>query len=462
MPPQGTIHFVGVMSPTLASLALFCARYTRVTASDDHRDPVVAPLLEQAGVILYDMFAQTNITKQVSTIVVARYYDDRHPELVAAKQHDVRVVTEVAFMQELSEPYRRIAVLTNYDGPLIAEWLKHVWNMGHIPSTGLADGFLVSLPENPPAPQAGDWMMLPLCGCKRDAGSYEPDFLSFTADTVVIPRIAYDFPDLYSTLDDVYNAYYTFAKRVPRSGMIVGNGDYTRMKRLRIHLADRRIITYGFDRDVAWQIRSVEETESGTQFSLFHDRTLYGPFEIPCKGEIFIYAAAAVGTLSLIHDMKVETLAKGLASVPQLARYLSQSRDKEGRLIIDDRADHPETIESVLVTIRHQNPGKRIWCVYQPGSYLRSKALAADFETALALADYVYIGNIKGYPREKSEGLHSRHIVANMKQRHPQTHYFDDTEQMRALLKERVPSTDIIVTLGASGVCQDITAGLME
>jgi UDP-N-acetylmuramate--alanine ligase len=118
-------------------------------------------------------------------------------------------------------------------------------------------------------------------------------------------------------------------------------------------------------------------------------------------------------------------------------------------------------INDVLLGIRQQFPGKKIWCLYQPGSYLRTKSLFADYQTALKNADFVYMTDIKGYPKEKSEGLNIRHLIAEMRRQHPQTYYFDDAMDMTGLLSDRVASTDCIVTLGVEGVCQTVTKPLL-
>jgi UDP-N-acetylmuramate--alanine ligase len=173
-----------------------------------------------------------------------------------------------------------------------------------------------------------------------------------------------------------------------------------------------------------------------------------------------VYSATAVCIVSLLHDMKITTLGRALASAPQYRRYRESHIDKEGRVIIDDQADHPESIRMVLESVKSQYPDKKIWCLYQPGSYLRTKAMFHEIQDALRLADFVYLSDIKGYPKEKSEGLNIRHLISEMKRTHPQTYYFDDTMDMSGLLSDRVASTDCVVVLGAEGLCQTILQSL--
>lgn len=462
MIPYRSVHFIGVLTPEMASLAMYTARLDiRVTASHDMSDSIYLEPLRAAGVSFFDMYAQVNVTKSTELVILSRYYDMRHIEADAALKLKIPVLSETDYAKLISEGTQRVALLGEYESRIIATFLHHVWQHGHIPHRSLTGTVTKDWRQSLASYDEAECFIIPLSGFKRDASVYEADFLSFESEVAIIPNIIYDYPELNMTLDDVYQSYYAFAKRVPRRGLIIGNGDYTRMKRLRVHLADRHIETYGFDRDNAWQIREVTNGEKETSFSLAHDKSIYGPFTIPYPGDIFVYSAAAVTIASLLMDMKMETLGESLKMLPQLRRCFERVADREGRIIIDDQSDYPMRIGKILRSIREIYPQKKIWCLYQPGSYLRTKALFNDFEKELSVADFVYLTDIKGYPREKSEGVNIRQLVAEMKRHHPQTYYFDDAMDMSGLLADRVASTDCIVTLGVEGLCQKITHPLL-
>ncbi len=454
-----SLHFIGALTPEMMSLIQWCHQQgNRISASDDHSDLVYTPILHALGVQVFDMFAQTNISRTTDCVVVSRYYDTRHPEVVAAEKLLIRVVTETEFLKEIVGTQRLTALVDEYDGALTATWLSHVWQACHIPVNALAHTASAIAPVDLSCfSEQGEWI-IPFSGFKRDSTTYEPDFLSFQPETVVVPSIRYDYPELHTTLDEVYLAYYTFARRIPRKGLIVGNNDYSRMKRLRSHLVDRQSQVYGLDRDAQWHIRDVSAENGETHFSLVHNRHNYGPFTIPAQGERFVYAAVAVCVLSLLRDINPASLVRALATVPLLKRYMEIRHDSQGRVIVLDRADHPELIKDVIATVRSRYPGKKIWCLYQPGSYLRTKALLPELVESLRPVDYLYLADIKGYPREKSEGLNVRHLIADLRREHNQVYYFESAEEMRHLLQDRVPSTDCILVLGAEGICQDAVA----
>lgn len=450
MIPYRSVHFIGVLTPEMAGLALY-TRQAGVVASgsDDHRDTLFLPALETAGVTFVSPFAAENVPTHAELVVVSRYYDDKHPEVVAAIKAKLPVMLESDYTKLISDRHKRVSVLGDYESRLIATWLLHVWREIHEEVEGIPQTVLSNNRSSSEYREAGDWFVLPFSGFKRAAHTYEADFLPFESQAAIIPSIRYDYTEIYSTLDEVYQAYYTFVKRVPRNGIILGNSSYSRMKRLQSNLVDRHIETYGFERDATWHIRNLEVTTDGTTFSLARVNQLYGPFTVPCPGETALLAGVAVAALSLLHDMKIESVARALTTVPKVKRYFETSTDSQGRLIIRDCADHPDNINQVMRSLRELYPDKKIWCVYQPTSFLRTKALYQDLQAALGQADTLYLGDIKGYPKEKSEGLHTRHLVSEMKQTHAHTYYFSDADEVARLLVERVSSADCILLLGA-------------
>ena len=64
-----------------------------------------------------------------------------------------------------------------------------------------------------------------------------------------------------------------------------------------------------------------------------------------------------------------------------------------GVTIIDDYAHHPTEIEATLHAAKNY-PHKKIWCVFQPHTYTRTKALLPEFAKALTLADHVVLADI--------------------------------------------------------------------
>ena len=90
----------------------------------------------------------------------------------------------------------------------------------------------------------------------------------------------------------------------------------------------------------------------------------------------------------------------------------------------------------------------RVWVVFQPHTYSRTKSLLEGFAEALPVADKVVICDI--FPaREKDDGsIHSRDLADKI----PNAVYIGDLDAAGEYLKENTEDGDMLITMGAGDV----------
>jgi UDP-N-acetylmuramate--alanine ligase len=112
-------------------------------------------------------------------------------------------------------------------------------------------------------------------------------------------------------------------------------------------------------------------------------------------------ARAALGAIELA-GLDVAAAAEALASFAGVHRRLQLKGSRGPVHIYDDYAHHPTEVRAALSALRELDPSRLI-AVFQPHLYSRTKALAAEFGAALALADEVVVLDV--YPaREQPVG----------------------------------------------------------
>ncbi|MCU0501493.1 MAG: hypothetical protein MUC51_06950 [Anaerolineae bacterium] len=132
-----------------------------------------------------------------------------------------------------------------------------------------------------------------------------------------------------------------------------------------------------------------------------------------------------------------------------------------GVTVIDDYAHHPTEVATTLAAARMRYPSRRIWAVFQPHTYSRTKALLNDFARSFDDADTVLLLDI--YPaREKIDlGMHSTQLLARMD--HPAAQYVGTIQAAADTLLSHVAPEDIVITMSAGDgnrVGQLLLAGL--
>ena len=118
-----------------------------------------------------------------------------------------------------------------------------------------------------------------------------------------------------------------------------------------------------------------------------------------------------------------------------------------GALIVDDYAHHPTEISAAFDSVK-KIKHNTVWCIFQPHTYTRTKALFDDFAKILSKVDRVILTDIYA-AREKDTGLVSSKDLA---EKIPGSLYIKDFEEIALFMKNNAQRGDIIITMGAGDV----------
>jgi len=98
-------------------------------------------------------------------------------------------------------------------------------------------------------------------------------------------------------------------------------------------------------------------------------------------------------------------------------------------------------------------PKSRIWVVWQPHTYSRTRLLFQDFVGAFEQADHVLVTDIYAAREQKPEdGFTSQQIVAAMT--YPDAQYIPDFSQATTFLVDHLIAGDVLIVLSAGDADQ--------
>ncbi|MFQ9395911.1 MAG: glutamate ligase domain-containing protein [Lachnospiraceae bacterium] len=121
--------------------------------------------------------------------------------------------------------------------------------------------------------------------------------------------------------------------------------------------------------------------------------------------------------------------------------------------IIDDYAHHPTEIMATLKAAKNC-PHKKLWCVFQPHTYTRTKALMDDFAKALSMADEVVLADIYAARETDTLGHHFRYAFGKRLRPSNPRPLLPFLRCDRELPLENAESGDLLLTMGAGDVYQ--------
>jgi UDP-N-acetylmuramate--alanine ligase len=122
--------------------------------------------------------------------------------------------------------------------------------------------------------------------------------------------------------------------------------------------------------------------------------------------------------------------------------------------VLDDYAHHPTEIRASLQAMREKYKPKRIWCVFQPHQYSRTRFLLDDFAESFKLADVTIVPEIyfvRDSQKEKKE-INAQILVSQMRDNGTDAIFIDSFAAICDYLKKNVSEGDLVVTMGAGDI----------
>lgn len=142
---------------------------------------------------------------------------------------------------------------------------------------------------------------------------------------------------------------------------------------------------------------------------------------------------------------------KGLNNFHGADRRFQYKGDVAGITIIDDYAHHPSEIKATLTAaLNHKH--NRLWCVFQPHTYTRTKAFLKDFANSLSIADKVIVTDIYA-AREKDPGdISGKDLERELLLLGADAIYISDFDDIENFILKNCVKGDLLITMGAGNV----------
>lgn len=241
-----------------------------------------------------------------------------------------------------------------------------------------------------------------------EADEYKDNFLNYWPKALIITNIEYDHPDYFKDFKQYRKSFEEMAKRIPEDGIIVTNEKLPKTK-----------------------CRVIGFSEADCKIPGRHNRL----------------NAGAVAALALELGVKKNIIQKSLENFSGIGRRFEIKKTKRV-VFIDDYAHHPKEIQAVLQGARERYSKKKIWAVFQPHTFSRTKALLNDFARSFKQADEVIILDIYGSAREKEGKIHAKDLVDLIKG----SRYLPTIEEAAKHLEKNCREGDIVLAIGAGDI----------
>jgi UDP-N-acetylmuramate--alanine ligase len=470
---------MGIGGQGISAVAQMAQMAGDVVTGCDQRESATVKALQQAGIAVqigHDAHHLADVDALVISPAVPAL-DPQNPELLAAQQRGLRVITWQELLGEL----------------MLSKCVLSVSGVhGKGTTTAMLSLMLVDANLDPTCEIGA---VVPRFGANyrlgnsdyfvNEADEYNHNFWHYHPRLVIVTSIEYEHPEFFPDYDAYLSAFEHFVRGMdlqrewPLPPTLILNADSAGCHDLhaRLHNWPGRILTYsvkgggiGTERATveAYDVRLEGETSFRVKTNTGQAFPQEQEFHLLLPGVHNIENALAALTAAHVLGVEATSIAQTLATFSGTRRRfeirhqgpLALGQRMLDVMLIDDYAHHPTAIELTLTATHQRYPDRRIIAVYQPHMYSRTKTFFNQFLHSFDAVDVAIIADI--FPaRERDTGLvHARQLAAAIQQEphfaqaqaQGQVFHGGSIEETTRLLVSILRAGDVVVVMGAGDI----------
>lgn len=440
------LHLVGIGGAGISAIARVLSGRGFVVSGSDMQANELTAVLATEGAIIYEGHRAENIAGAEALIISSAVPAD-NPEIVAARALGLPIFKRSDILGQLMADSIGIAVAGSHGKTTTTGMIAQILLQADLDPTVIVGGVLPTLGSNGRYGE-GDYFVI-------EADEYDHMFLGLKPEVAVITSVEHDHPDLFPTWSDYLNAFRQFVGLLPDGGRLIACADDAGVQAMlaNLPLGGVEITTYalaGEETAVAADFLAQDcrpNQLGGMDFVVEENGQLIGLARLRVPGEHNVRNALAAIIVGLDVGLDFAVIRQGLAEFGGMGRRF-QILGEVGRVtVIDDYAHHPTEIQATLAAARQRFPGRRIWAVWQPHTYSRTRLLRQQFAQSFGQADRVIALDIYRSREQDTLGMETPLVLEEMD--HPDAQYIADRRAAADYLLDRVRPDDVIITLGA-------------
>lgn len=438
------IHFIGIGGISMSGLAeiLIDEGFT-VTGSDSHESELTHHLEAKGAKIAYGQRPE-NITEGIDVVVYTAAVHPDNPEFIEAREKQLPILSRAELLGQMMANYQNsIAVSGTHGKTTTTSMITEVLLSADTDPTISVGGILNSIGGN--IRVGGPEMFV------TEACEYTNSFLSFFPTMEVILNIEADHLDFFKDIKDIRHSFRLFAEKLPEDGLLVINNDIENRENITAGLPCK-VITFGKRPGSRYQADGIRFDElARATYDLKIDGKIVDTVALGVPGEHNVYNSLAAAAVCTELGISMDLIKKGLKRFTGTNRRFEKKGVFSGVTIIDDYAHHPQEIKATLETAKHY-PHEKLWVVFQPHTYTRTKAFLDEFAEALSLADEVILADIYAARETDNLGISSGDIADRIEKKGVKAHYIPSFDEIETFILENCIHGDLLITMGAGDI----------
>ncbi len=439
------VYFIGIGGIGMSAVARILLNEGCVVAGSDIRQSSLTSTLEKMGARINTRQDGSFMTSDTDMVVISAAISEDNPDLKTARKMGIKVVKYSQILGSLMKEKRGIAISGTHGKTTTSAMISSVLKTAGLDPTFVIGGEVPDIGGNAHLGK-GDLFVAEAC-------EYDRSFLNLVPQVGVITNIEEDHLDYYENIEKIINAFGDFASLVSKEGLLVVN-DHDKNIFLAMQRANCKVETYSLDSASDWCGKVLSSGNGTNRFSIFRNNAFFGDFTLKIPGSHNVLNALAATAVCTFIGVDKKSIKAALASFRGANRRFQIIGVKNNITVIDDYAHHPTEIRVTLRAARELYPEKKIWCVFQPHQYSRTRHLLRGFARSFQNADKVIFADIysvRDNDYEKTT-MNSMRLYEETRNAGVDVQYIPQLGDIVKGLSLHVKPGDVVVTMGAGDV----------
>lgn len=457
------VHLIGIGGSGLSAIARVLLESGQVVSGSDRQDSPFLQSLMAAGARVSLGHRAENVLG-ADWVVRSSAVTGNNVEVQAAQAAGIPVLKRAEFVGQMLQGRRCVAVAGTHGKTTTTAMIAWM-----LTAAGLQPGFIIgglsaNLGSNA---SAGSGPLFVI-----EADEYDRMFLGLDPELAVITNLEHDHPDCFPTEGEYRQAFEDFAARLKPGGTLLACSDDAGGRELLrwAQAGGRQAFSYGL---YAWSGQVMpdyqavgpvtNETGGCDAWARFgSERLVFLSLQVPGRHNLL----NALAALAVAHrlGLDLQQAAAALGEFSGVGRRFELRGEAGGVVVVDDYAHHPTEVQATLQAARQRYAQRRLWAVWQPHTYSRTRTLLDAFASAFRAADRVLVTEIYA-AREKApeDGFSARLVVQAMQ--HAGARFCATQEEAAGVLLDELLPGDVLLVLSAGDADQlsgRVLAGLMD
>ena len=437
------VFFCGIGGISMSGLAEILHSRGFTVSGSDMKASELTSALESKGIRVHIGQRTGNITPDIDLYVYTAAIHQDNPEWIEKTRLGIPSLSRAELLGE---------IMKNFSIPIAVSGTH-----GKTTTTSMISEILLGCDMDPTLSVGG--MLKSIGGNVRighseyfvtEACEYTNSFLSFFPRLALILNIEEDHMDFFKDIDDIRSSFTRFAKLLPMDGTLIINGEIDDIDGI-ISELPCNIVTFGFKEGFDYYADNISFDEYSNAVYTLHYPEGERTVTLAVPGMHNVANSMAAICCSVLCGVPVDKAIRLIGEFHGTDRRFEYKGTVGGVTIIDDYAHHPTEIATTLTSARGYKHG-RLWVVFQPHTYTRTKAFLKDFAESLSIADTVILADIYAAREKNTIGISSKDLQAELLSRGSECYYFPSFDEIENFCLEKCMPGDLLITMGAGDI----------